>query len=374
MTVAGRDDPKPDGGGDAAPGLWARLAPQRLSYPRLVLSLAIGTLGGWLFALAQLPLPWMLGSMSAILLAALMRAPVGMPGFLRTPMVTVIGVLLGAGFTPETLAHIGAWVASIAGLVAFSAVCALAGGLYFRFVARTDGVTAYFSGMPGGLVEMVIQGEERGGDAGFIALVHAARIFLIVMTLPFLVQALTQTQLGGRSGFGPSASDVPPVDWLWLGSVALIGWALGRVLRLPAAALVGPMLVSAGVHLAGFTAFAPASEVVTVAQVVIGTIIGCRFVGIAPREIVRVFVLSGGYTLILIAVTLGFAGGLSRVTDFQFIPLILAFSPGGLAEMSLIALSLQIEVAFVATHHLLRVLIVMLSATPAFVIWRRLSA
>ncbi len=44
----------------------------------------------------------------------------------------------------------------------------------------------------------------------------------------------------------------------------------------------------------------------------------------------------------------------------------LAYSPGGLAEMSLVALALQIEVAFVAAHHIIRILFVMMSAGPIF--------
>lgn len=373
MASTSGDDGTSEAESGTEPGGLARLAPGQLSYPRLALSLALGAFGGWLFAYLQLPLPWMLGSMSALLVAAVVRAPVGIPQFTRTPMVPLIGVLLGAGFSPETLTHVSAWAASIAGLVLFSVICAVAGSLYFRFVARTDAVTAYFAGMPGGVVEMVIQGEERGGDARFIALAHAARIFLIVMTLPFLVQAFTDVDLGQSALFGPSVTDVPLVDWVWLVGVALAGAVLGKLARLPAAMLIGPMLISAAVHLAGLTSFVPANEVIIVAQVVLGATIGCRFIGTAPRTIGRIFLLSGGFTILLIAITLGFALVLSQVTEFAFIPIVLAYSPGGLAEMSLIALSLQIEVAFVATHHVLRVLIVMLGATPVFVLGKRLS-
>ena len=47
------------------------------------------------------------------------------------------------------------------------------------------------------------------------------------------------------------------------------------------------------------------------------------------------------------------------------ITLFLAFAPGGFAEMSLISLTLGIETAFVSTHHLARLLFVVL-ATPLF--------
>jgi len=76
--------------------------------------------------------------------------------------------------------------------------------------------------------------------------------------------------------------------------------------------------------------------------------------------------LSLGSTVILVAITLGFGFGMSRLSSYGAIPLILAYSPGGLAEMSLVALALRIEVAFVAAHHIIRVFMVMVGAGLVF--------
>jgi membrane AbrB-like protein len=113
---------------------------------------------------------------------------------------------------------------------------------------------------------------------------------------------------------------------------------------------------------------------VNVAQLVLGTTIGCRFLGTPPREILRILWLSVGSTLILLAATLVFALAVSRVSSYGVVPLLLAYSPGGLAEMSLIALALQIEVAFVAAHHVVRVFLVMVGAGPLFGVVRREGA
>ena len=45
-----------------------------------------------------------------------------------------------------------------------------------------------FVGMPGGLIQMVTLGKDFGGDERMIALAHAARIFFVVLSLPFLLQ------------------------------------------------------------------------------------------------------------------------------------------------------------------------------------------
>ena len=140
---------------------------------------------------------------------------------------------------------------------------------------------------------------------------------------------------------------------------------------MPARLLVGPMLASAAVHVAGLSRFVPPVEVVNIAQLVLGTVIGCRFAGVAPREILRILLLTLGSTTILLAITLGFAVGVSRVSSHGVVPLLLAYSPGGLAEMSLVALALGIEVAFVAAHHVARVVLVMAVAGPVFALVRR---
>jgi membrane AbrB-like protein len=344
----------------------AALAPSRFPYRRFAIALSIGACGGWLFLQARLPLPWMLGSMVFCTLAALIRLPVAAPPVIRPPMTMVIGVMLGAGFKPDVIGQLPNWLPTIAGLVLFMIACAIACVGYFRCVAKFDPVTAFFAGMPGGLVEMVTVGEEKGGDARTIALIHSARILLVVMTLPFLVEWIGGVKLGGSRVSGPSIMDTPLSAELLLLACGLVGIVVGRVLKLPAKFLFGPMLVSAIVHVTGLSNAAPPFEIVNAAQLVLGVTIGCRFIGTPPREILRILMLSVGSTAILVALTLVFAWLVAQVSTHGYIPLILAYSPGGLAEMSLIALALHTEVAFVAAHHIIRVLLVMLSAGPLF--------
>jgi membrane AbrB-like protein len=344
----------------------AALSPGRFPYRRFALALLIGGCGGWLFVQLRLPLPWMLGSMVFCTVAALLRLPIAAPPVIRPPMTMVIGVMLGAGFKPDVIGQIPNWLPTIAGLVLFMCASALACVGYFRRVAGFDPVTAFFAGMPGGLVEMVTVGEEKGGDARIIALIHSARILLVVMTLPFIVQWLGGVPLGGTRVAGPSISQTPISAELTLLACGVVGIVVGHVCRLPAKFLFGPMLVSAAVHVMGLSSSVPPYEIVNAAQLVLGVTIGCRFIGTTPRIIMRVLALSVGSTVILLALTLSFAWLVAKVSVHGHIPLILAYSPGGLAEMSLIALALHTEVAFVAAHHIIRVLLVMISAGPLF--------
>ncbi len=341
-------------------------------YGRFACALGLGVLGALLFSVLRLPLPWMLGSMAFCTIGALFRAPIAAPGIVRPPMAAVIGVLLGSGFSPALLGRLGGWTITMLGLVLFVIVSGAACVLFLRKVARLDMPTAYFSAMPGGLVEMVTLGEQRGGDARIIALMHSARILFVVMTLPFLVQALAGTGTIARSRIGTSLFEAPWTNPAWLVGTAIAGVVLGRLLHLRAAFLLGPMLASAGTHLAGWTDFVPPYEIVNLAQLVLGTTIGCSFAGTALSEIRRIFAMSIGTTIILLAITLAFAAGLSRLSSFETTTLLLAYSPGGLAEMSLIALALHLEVAFVAAHHIARLFLVLIGAEAVFTALARL--
>ncbi len=203
--------------------------------------------------------------------------------------------------------------------------------VYFRRIGGYDEPTAFFSAMPGGLIEMITIGEERGGDARIIALVHSARILLIVMTIPFAIQWLEGVSLNRAAG-SVSLFDVPLAQEFWLIGCGLSGALLGHWLRLPAGTLLGPMLVSAGVHLMGFTDFKPAFEIVNAAQLVLGVVIGCRFAGMAARTVLGILALSVGSTIILIGWTFAFAAAISMMTSFKLTTLVLAYSREGLPK------------------------------------------
>lgn len=341
------------------------LRPSRFPYGRFALALAIGIVGGYLFLRASLPLPWMLGAMTLCTVAALLHVPVAAPSVIRSPMAAVIGVMLGSGFTPAIIGQVPQWIGPLAGLVVFMMACGLTVVWYFRALGGYDRTTAFFSGMPGGLVEMVIYGEERGGDARVIALVHSARILMVVMTLPFIIQWSQGVSLARPVG-GVSMFDVPVLSQGWLVGCGLAGALLGHLLRLPAKTLLGAMIVSAGVHISGLSDFKPSFEIVNAAQVVLGVVIGCRFAGTATRVVLKVLALSVGSTAILLFWMTLFAFVVARLTGSEPVTLILAYSPGGLAEMSLIAVALNVEVAFVAAFHVIRVFLVMIAAPVLF--------
>lgn len=348
---------------DGKPGVFH---PKRFPYFRFGLALAIGMAGALVFLHFRLPLAWMLGSMTACTIASLLGARIEAPAVAVPVMTIIVGVMLGSGFSPGLLAQIPYWLVPLAGLVVSLVLGGLVCVLYLRFVVGLNLPDAFFAGMPGGLVEMVLMGEQYGANGRTVALIHSSRILLVVLTLPFFVQfvsgiPLTKPQLNGASIFS-----TPWQSYAFLIGTGLAGLLVSRLLRLRAKYLLGPMFVSAAVHLSGLSDFKPPIELLNLAQLVLGSAIGCRFSGMPRREVLRLLAYSIGFTVVLLAVTAGAAMAVSRISSFDFLPLLLAYAPGGLTEMSLISLALQAEVAFVATHHIFRVFLVTIGAAFLF--------
>lgn len=331
----------------------------------MALALLIGGTGGALFFWIGMPLAWMMGAAVFCTVAALSGARIGVEPRLRQVMLVVLGVMLGGGFSPGLLSRLPEWGVTICLLMVLTIVSAAACGVFFRRVGGYDRTTAFFSGIPGGLAEMTTIGAAMGGDERRISLAHGVRILVVVMTIPFwfrLHDGITTT-----SGTGVHFGDLSWHDVGILLACGLIGAPLARLMRLPAAMILGPMLLSAAAHYSGLTKGHPPAELVAIAQVVIGTAIGCRFTGISGRTVMRALWLSvvGGVIGVLVAIA--FTVLAIHIVDLRYPGVLLSFSPGGVAEMSLVALALHVDTAMVAAHHLFRIFFVVIVAPMA---WR----
>jgi len=329
--------------------------------------LAIGGLAGYLANWIGMPLPWMLGPLIATTLASLIGLPVSAPLKLRPVVIPIIGVMLGAAINRNIFAHIGDWGVTLAVMVPFLATAAGVSILIYRKVAGYDPVTAYFSAMPGGLNDMLILGTAAGGNERRIALAHASRILVVITCVGLFYGFVLGVRPGGSSGRPWIEMDVLTLsDWLWLGACAIVGVPFGKLLRAPAPNMLGPMLLSAALHLGEVVETAPPTLIIVMAQIVLGTVIGCRFLGATFREVGRDLGLGALSSFAMLLVAVSFAFIASWLTGAHPSQIFLAYSPGGLTEMSLLALAMGQDVAFVSVMHLLRILLVIMGAPFVF--------
>lgn len=330
---------------------------------RVALTFGIAGLGVLLFDALALPLPWLLGPIVACLISALLGVRMdGLP-LVNEAMRTVLGVAVGATFTPVLLASmLGMWPTLLL-IPVMTIVIGLIGVPYFRRLWGFDFATSYYSAMPGGLQDMLVFGEEAGGNPRSLSLIHATRVMVIVVALPFILQGLWGADLSNPPG-------VPAATLSWdqmvlMGLAALVGWRGARAIGMFGASILGPLIVAAALALTGLLQHRPPVEAIWAAQFFIGMTVGVKYTGITMAEIRRDLAAGLGFCGILIVLTVIFVEGVYAAGLAPGMEALLAFAPGGQAELTVLALIVGADVAFVIAHHVLRIFVVILGA-PIF--------
>jgi hypothetical protein len=204
-----------------------------------------------------------------------------------------------------------------------------------------------------------------------VAVAHVFRVVIVIIAIPMYLR-LTEGALFAAAAAAPHAKAVlTPVDAVLMISVGLLGVVLVRKARIPAAPLIGAMLGSIFIHMAGLTTAKPPPVVFNAAQLVLGCGIGTYFIGMHIRELGRVAMVSLSWTAILLVIAAGFALFGAWALDFPYYVLLVALSPGGQAEMGLVAIAMGIEAALVATIHFVRSMSAFLLAPVMFRLLRR---
>ncbi|TVR47791.1 MAG: AbrB family transcriptional regulator [Rhodobacteraceae bacterium] len=330
---------------------FSPLTPTRETLVLFGRAVAVGLVGGVLANLIGLPLPWMLGPLLVGAVVSMAGMKYRIPNPLKVGARGVIGVLLGAAITPEVFARVGQWPLSLTILIVGMIGIVVLVALYYRLVARFDPVTAVASALPGGLSNVTVIALQLGAEPRQVVIAQLLRISLVVILVPPLYMVWQGAGMdGGWSG--------PQTSWLgdgiWVLLLAPPAWYLGRAIRLPMPELLAPMCVTAALSLSAVQITLP-PWLFACTFLVLGTAIGGRFHGIgSPRELLA----PGGHAVVATALILGLATGLALIihwaTGVPFYVALLAVTPGGIAEMAILAAALGVDPLFVIFHQTVR--------------------
>ncbi|MEO1291313.1 MAG: AbrB family transcriptional regulator [Pseudomonadota bacterium] len=335
---------------------------------RVALGLAIGALGGLVAHWAHVPLAFMLGALFATIFASAAGAPVAASNRLRAAFLVLVGLFLGQSFEAGEAERMLSWPLSIAMAILYVPV---ASGLVFLFYERVAGwprLSALFSAIPGGLSAVIMFSAALGADERDVALSQSLRIAIVVLTAPAIVFGVLGYVEPSLLHAEVTLLTLPEIGWLVLGCGA--AYAVLVALGAPIPFLMAPLLGSAVVRLAGLVTGELPGWMVEVALVVTGSSIGCRFAGTSGRVLLTLALWTVAGTTLLMLIAAVFALVASHALGLDLLASMLAFAPGGVAEMCLIALALDADPAFVAAHHLARIVFILV-LTPLFAVWVR---
>lgn len=328
------------------------------SYSKGLLALSIGASGALLFIYFGMSLPWVLGSMSACAAVSLCGYQLKIPSFWRSCALATIGIILGGSFDLSTVQALPSWSISI-GFMLLLTVCYLL--FSYQILSRWSNMsrlTAMFSAIPGGLAIVSAISEMYNADTRRIALSHSARLVALLILVPIILKFIGHHDLPKSTipSFTLSLDHASLIGYMVLTLCAALGIVLAHLCRFPTGVLLFPIVLSALAHATGLISTQVPLAIASIAQAILGTSIGIRFVGYRWRDIFHDGWLSVVIGVLLALLAMVAALLLSHIFNLEFAPLLLVFLPGGAPEVGVMALALDIDPAMVATHHMLRLL------------------
>lgn len=327
--------------------------------------IGVAALGGLAFDWIGVPAAWLSGSMIAVVLWRRLWPSPPLPRPLIDFAMLISGAAMGAGVTPEALAAVARYPLSLValgfGLVAIS-------GASMFWLTRVSGwrrEDAVLASIPGALSTVLLVAADRRLDVASIAIVQTFRLLVLMTFLPILVVAT-----GGANGSLGSAGQ-PVASPLGFAGVLFGGLVFGSILRrlgLAAPILFGTALVSTALHVTGVAPGVVPPAIGTVGLVLIGVFLAESFRNLRWSGIRALMPAAlGSFTLSIIVASL-FAALAASLARVGFADALVAFAPGGLEAMIVLAVVLGLDSLYVGVHHLAR-LIGLGLAVPLIVAW-----
>jgi uncharacterized protein len=330
-------------------------------------TLVIAASGAGLFAAIGFPAAWLAGAMCFSAVAALSGRPIFIPLPLSRTCFVALGISLGAVATPETVAGIATWPVSIVIVcIAMGAVAVSTVG-YLRLVHGWDTQTALLAGVPGALSQVMVIAAECGGDLRAIGIVQTLRVLILAVCIP---GGLALFGLAGQPALPASALSITaaPGEFAVL-LIASIGLA-AVFLRIgfPGGLMFGPLVASATLHGMGLVHVSLPQWFANMAMIGLGVVAGSRFTGTPFAILLRYFHAAIGAFVVSLTVSASFAFLAAYVVSMRVSEAVVAYAPGAVDVMLILAFAMHLDPVFVGAHHLARIFTVSM-ALPMVVRW-----
>lgn len=349
--------------------------------------IAISAAGGFILSLTGISIGWMIGTLivacclAMIRPAWLMMAP-DQKGINRRWLALgqmILGIELGQKLNLSVLSVLKDHWFSVGVMLILSILLAMLSGYVLWRFSKTDMMTSFVGTAPGGLSAMPSIAQEVGANTAIVSLVQMIRVLLVVLSIPFLVILIYTKQDRSVSAAAETLSsataDFRLAPVLWTAVLILAAWGAckaAKYLKFPAPWLLGSMLGVALVHVGGaavmghdMTAWWP-SQANHVSQVFLGATIGSKMYKSMFSGVSRIIIVGFVSSVGLIAAMFLSAVIVSKLTGISLITSVLAFAPGGIAEMATTSVTLHADSTFVVAVQVIRVILVIALLPPFY--------
>lgn len=286
---------------------------------------------------------------------ATIRPPPASRAVSSTLIGCLVAVAMGSAMGPELLGHLPAFLYIGATTLGFS----LGLGWLLSRAGWFGGSTAVWGLSPGGAAGMIALAQETGADARIVALMQYFRVLLVASSAIGLAHLAAPLP----AGHPHALTWFPPLDPLGLlGALVLCvsGGLLAKALKFPAGVFLIPGLVGAALLATGWFHLQVPPVLAALAYAVVGWTIGLSFTRPTLLHSARALPRIIGAALLLIALcgvsglVISLACGVDLLTGY------LATSPGGVDSILIIAASTPVDLPFILSAQVVRIILVLL--------------
>ncbi|MET9241246.1 AbrB family transcriptional regulator [Nonomuraea sp. NPDC003709] len=259
------------------------------------------------------------------------------PAPLHRASQALLGVLMGTYLNVSALSQVAGSIAPFIVVTLMTLlICQGAAWAMVRF-SGVDRATATLGMIAGGSAAAVASAGDLDADGRQVAFMQYLRLGLVVASTPMLLQVIIPPrtrQAGEPDAAGPwhlVHGHDQALGLIVLAAIAVLGVLVGRRLRLPSPALMGPMLLSAAVTVTGIAhGVAPEGMLRSLLFTMIGLDVGLRFSRRSMRSLRRLLPTALACTIVVSAACAGMAWLLAAITQIPFGDTYLATTPGGI--------------------------------------------
>ena len=311
----------------------------------------------------NIPLAWMIGPMIATSIAALSGLKMVMPKLALSSILIILGLHIGNYIDQSLFNQMLDWIWTTLIMLIYIIVSIFIVSKYLQKFSGYQEKASIFSAAPGALGPLIILAEYEKSDLSQVATSHLIRLIIIITVFPLIILTSSDQESSNVSKFDYMSQNHLDLLWLFVSSLFLI--FVFSKLRVPAALLSGTLVASGILQVTEIASYKLPDPTINFCLLILGASVGCRFANKTLSEVANNSLHSLVATAILVILGLFAAFIANFFVENNLLTLILAFCPGGIYEVAVIAIAFDLEPDFVAFHHIIRLLFILFTV-PIF--------
>ena len=311
----------------------------------------------------NVPLAWMIGPMIAVSIAALNGLKIFMPRLALSSILIILGLHIGNYIDQNLISQMVNWIWTTIIMLGYIVVSILIVSKYLQKFSGYNEKTSIFSAAPGALGPLMILAEYEKSDLSQVATAHLIRLIIIITVFPFIIVNLSASDTLEIQKFDYMSQNHWDLVLLIIASIIFIFFF--DKAKIPAALLSGTLVASGVLQIFDIASYKLPDASINFCLLILGASVGCRFANKTVKEVANNSFHGLVATILLVFLGLLAAFIATFFVDNNFLTLVLSFCPGGIYEVAVIAIAFDLDPDFVAFHHIIRLLFILLTV-PIF--------